>query len=306
MENIQKKYKKVSIIIPVYNSKYYIKKLLDSLLDLDYPKHDYEIIVVDNNSSYQTKEFVKQYPVRMLEENNIQSSYAARNKGIKNAQYDILAFTDADCIASKEWLKEGVKPIIEDKADLVGGKVEFYFSKRKTAAELYDSITNMQIKDNINKRGVAKTANLFAKAEIFSKIGLFPNNVKSGGDVQWTYKATRNGFSLVYAPKAIVMHPARSLKSLIKKQYRVGKGMMHILIQEGKSKLKILFAIFRLLLPPRSFSIKKMITKRGITEMSEKILKMWWVSYLCNISTAMGILTSFFVVLKKGARYEIK
>lgn len=294
MKNIQNKYKKISIIIPVYNGKNYIKKLLDLLLDLDYPKHDYEIIVVDNNSSDQTKEFVKQYPVRMLEENNIQSSYAARNKGIKNAQYDILAFIDADCFASKEWLKEGIKPIANGEADLVGGKVEFYFSKEKTASELYDSITNMQIENNIRERNVAKTVNLFAKKEIFNKIGLFPDYVKSGGDVQWTYKATRNGFSLVYAPKAIVMHPARSLKSLIKKQYRVGKGMMHILIQEGKSKLKILYAIFRLLLPPRLFSIKKMITQKGITEMNEKILKMWWVSYLCNISTAMGILTSFF------------
>ena len=306
MENIQKKYKKISIIIPVYNGKNYIKKLLDSLLDLDYPKHDYEIIVVDNNSSDQTKEFVKQYPVRTLEENNIQSSYAARNKGIKNAQYDILAFIDADCIASKEWLKEGIKPIANGEADLVGGKVEFYFSKEKTASELYDSITNMQIEDNIRERNVAKTANLFTKKEIFNKIGLFPDYVKSGGDVQWTNKATRKSFSLVYAPKAIVMHPARSLKSLIKKQHSVGKGMMYILTQEGKSKLKILYTIFRLLLPPRLFSIKKMITQRGITEMNEKILKMWWVSYLCNISTAMGILTSFFVVLKKGARYEIK
>ncbi|MBA7514945.1 hypothetical protein ES705_06982 [subsurface metagenome] len=96
----------------------------------------------------------------------------------------------------------------------------------------------MQIEDNIRERKVAKTANLFAKKEIFNKIGLFPDYVKSGGDVQWTNKATRKKYSLVYAPKAIVMHPARSLKNLIKKQYRVGKGMMHILIQEGKSMKK--------------------------------------------------------------------
>ena len=299
MENIQKKYKKISIIIPVYNGKNYIKKLLDSLLDLDYPKHDYEIIVVDNNSSDQTKEFVKQYPVRMLEENNIQSSYAARNKGIKNAQYDILAFIDADCIASKEWLKEGIKPIANGEADLVGGKVEFYFSKEKTASELYDSITNMQIEDNIRERNVAKTANLFAKKEIFNKIGLFPDYVKSGGDVQWTYKATRNGFSLIYAPKAVVKHPARSLKDLLKKQYCVGKGMMHILIQEGKSKLKIVYAIFRLLIPPRFSFIKKIVYQRGTIEMNEKMLRIWWVSYLCNISTAMGVLISLFVILNR-------
>jgi len=297
---------KVSIIFPAYNSEKNISNLITSLLQQDYPKNLMEIVVIDNNSTDRTREMVKRFSVKLLEEKKIQSSYAARNKGIENAKNEILAFIDSDCIATKEWLKEGVRPIIEDKADLVGGKVEFYFSKGKTASELYDSITNMQIKDNIKERNVAKTANLFTKKEIFNKIGLFPNYVKSGGDVQWTNKATRKGFSLVYAPKAIIMHPARSLKDLLKKQYRVGKGMMHILIQEGRSKLKILFAIFRLLLPPRLFSIKKMISQRGITEMNEKIIKMWWVSYLCNISTAMGILTSFFMVLKKGTRYEIK
>ena len=305
MKNIQNKYKKISIIIPVYNSENYIKKLLDSLSDLDYPKHDYEIIVIDNNSKDHTKRIVEKYSIRLLEENRIQSSYAARNKGIENAKNDVLAFIDADCIASKDWLKEGIKPIANGEADLVGGKVEFYFSKEKTVAELYDSITNMQIEDNIRERNIAKTANIFTEKEIFKKIGLFPDYVKSGGDVQWTNKATRKSFSLVYAPKAIVMHPARSLKSLIKKQYRVGKGMMHILVQEGKSKLKILYTIFRLLLPPRLFSIKKMITQRGITEMNEKIIKIWWVSYLCNISTAMGILTSF-IGLNGGTQNEIK
>ncbi len=114
----------------------------------------------------------------------------------------------------------------------------------------------MQIEDNIKERNVATTANLFAKKEIFNKIGLFPDYVKSEGDVQWTNKATRKKYSLVYVLKAIVMHPARSLKNLIKKQYRVGKRITHIIIQEGKSKLKILFAISRLLLPPRLFSIK--------------------------------------------------
>ncbi|MHA1342119.1 MAG: glycosyltransferase, partial [Promethearchaeota archaeon] len=225
MKNKQKKFKKVSIIIPVYNSNYYINKLLNSLLNLDYPKNDYEIIVIDNNSSDQTKELVKQYPVKLLEENNIQSSYAARNRGIKNAQYDILAFIDADCIASKAWLKEGIETIVNEEADLVGGQVEFYFSKEKTASELYDSITNMQVEDNIKERGVAKTANLFAKKDIFNKIGLFPEDVQSGGDVQWTARATSKGFKLLYNSKAIVLHPARKFKEIIKKQYRVGKGM---------------------------------------------------------------------------------
>ena len=77
--------------------------------------------------------------------------------------------------------------------------------------------------------------------------------------------------------------------------------MMHIFIQERKSKSKILHTILRLLLPPRLFSVKKMISKRGVTEMNEKIIGVWWASYLCNISTATGILTSFWD-FKEGSR----
>ena len=282
---------KISIIVPVYNRNKEMITLLDSLLCIDYPKEFYEIIVIDNNSIDGTKEVIKNYPVRLLEENNIQSSYAARNKGIKNAKYGILAFIDSDCIADKDWLKEGIKPIIGGKADIVGGNVEFYFSDKKTAAELYDSIVNMQIEQNIKERSVAKTANLFVKAELFKKIGLFPDNVKSGGDVQWTARATRKGFSIVYAPKAIVKHPARKLNFLLKKQLQVGKGMAFVLKNDGKSLFKIIYRAFIYFMPPKISSIINRMSnrnenyKRGIM-----IFKIWFVAYLCKLSMGLGII----------------
>ena len=285
----------VSIIIPVYNNEKNIGKLIESLLKSDYPKELLEIIIVDNGSNDRTKKIIRQYPaVILLEEKNIQSSYAARNKGIQNAKNEILAFIDSDCIATPQWIKEGVKVLVSEPADLAGGKVEFVYSKHKTAAELYDSITNMQNKFYIKEKKVSSTANLFVKSSLFGRIGMFPDWIKSGGDVQWTAKATRNGFSLVYAPKAIVKHPARSLKDLLKKKYRVGTGIMYIWINESKSLWKRIYLIFRLFLPPRLSFIKNMIYRRGTTEMKEKVFSIWWVSYLCKLSTGLGILSSLF------------
>jgi len=300
MENIKRKHQKISVIIPIYNGKNYIKKLLDSLLDLNYPKNDFEIIVVDNNSSDNTIELVKKYPVRLLEEKSIQSSYAARNKGIKHAKYDILAFIDADCIASKAWIKEGIEPIVNEEADLVGGQVEFYFSKEKTASELYDSITNMQVEDNIRERGVAKTANLFAKKNIFNKIGLFPEDVQSGGDVQWTAKATSKGFKLLYNSKAIVLHPARKFKEIIKKQYRVGKGMPLIWKNNKgmKNQKPFYINLIRLMVPHRLNALKNRLKNRGNKNMSKKIFQVWVVAYICKLSTLFGVL-NYYIRRKK-------
>lgn len=290
----------VSVIVPAYNAEKYIANLIESLLDLDYPKELLEIIIVDNNSNDKTKDIIKQYPVKLLEETNIQSSYAARNLGIRNSKGEIIAFIDSDCIATPRWVKEGVKVLVSESADLVGGKVEFVYSERKTAAELYDSITHMQIEYDIKDGNVAKTANLFVESYLFNKIGMFPDKVKSGGDVQWTAKATRNGYSLVYAPKAVVKHPARSLKPLIKKRYRVGRGTTHIRISEKKSLLKITYSGFRLFLPPRLSFIKKMIYQRGTPEMNKKVLNVWCVLYLCNLSMGLGILMSLIKFLVKN------
>ena len=289
----------VSVIVPAYNAEKNIATLIESLLDLDYPKELLEILIIDNNSNDRTKEIIKQYPVKLLEEKNIQSSYAARNCGIRNTKSEILAFIDSDCIATPQWVKEGVKKLVSESADLVGGKVEFFYSEYKTSAELYDSITHMQIESDIKDRNVAKTANLFVESYLFDKIGMFPDQVKSGGDVQWTSNATRNGFSLVYAPKAVVKHPARSLKPLIKKRYRIGKGVAQIWISEKESLLKITYSVFILFLPPRLSFIKKMIYQRGTPEMNKKTLNVWYVSYLCNLSMGLGILMLFIKFLVK-------
>ena len=292
----------VSVIVPAYNAEKDIANLIESVLDLDYPDELLEIIIVDNNSNDRTKDIVKQYPVKLLEEKNIQSSYAARNLGIRNSKSEIIAFIDSDCIATPQWVKEGVKTLVSESVDLVGGQVEFIYSEHKTSAELYDSITNMQIESNIRGRNVAKTANLFVKSSLFDKVGMFPDRVKSGGDVQWTANATGNGFYLVYAPNAIVKHPARSLKSLLKKQYRVGKGQVHIWIAEGRSSRKFISPIFKMFLPPRLSFTKNLLDQKGIAEMNKNILSIWCVSYLCNVSTRLGTLMEISRVLRKENR----
>ena len=289
----------VSIIVPTYNAEKNIATLIESLLQLDYPKELLEIIIVDNNSTDRTKEVVNRYSVKLLEENTIQSSYAARNRGIRNAKNEIIAFTDSDCVATPQWVKEGVMTLASESADLVGGRVEFIYSERKTAAELYDSITNMQIRLNIKDRNVAKTANLFVISSLFDKTGFFPDWVKSGGDVQWTANATKNGYSLVYAVEAVVKHPARSLKALLKKQYRVGRGQAHIRVGECSSPWDFMYSIFRLFLPPSLSFIKTIIYQRGTTEMNKKVLSMWCVSYLCNLSMGLGILMGIFGVFRQ-------
>ncbi|MFW6016025.1 MAG: glycosyltransferase [bacterium] len=283
----------VSVIIPVYNDTYRLKKCLEALEKQTYSSSFFEIIVVDNGSKDNIEETVRKYNVKLLLEHNIQSSYAARNKGIRNCKGDIIAFIDSDCTPVPNWIEEGVKVLENEKVDLAGGKVNFTYSTKKKAAEIFDSITNMQIEENIRDRGVAKTANLFISRNIIKEVGLFPENIKSGGDVFWTKKATEQGFKLIYVPEAEVYHPTRNLKQLINKQIRVGKGQMSLWINDSVSCREIINRIFKGCMPPRIKLINKAINERGMENMSSKLFSVWLVGWISKLSTNYGRLKYF-------------
>jgi len=74
-------------------------------MQIDYDRDMLEIIVVDGNSTDNTREIVSQYPVKLLLEER-HGLNAARNTGIKNSSGEIVAFTDADCIIPKDWISK--------------------------------------------------------------------------------------------------------------------------------------------------------------------------------------------------------
>lgn len=122
----------VTVVVPVYNDAGRIGVLIERLLAQSYPKDRYEVIIVDNGSSDETGTIVAGYPVVLLEERAIQSSYAARNKGIVHACGEVVVFTDSDCVPEDNWLEAGVMALRESGAVLAGGNVRFRFRARAT------------------------------------------------------------------------------------------------------------------------------------------------------------------------------
>jgi cellulose synthase/poly-beta-1,6-N-acetylglucosamine synthase-like glycosyltransferase len=282
---------KVTVIAPVYNDQQRIGILIDSLLNQDYPRDRYEVIIVDNGSTDQSPARIKKYEgIVFLEEHDVQSSYAARNKGIAHAAGEILAFIDSDCMADPQWIREGVDAILKNNADFAGGKVEFFFSAKQTVFGMYDSMTSMQNQLYVKHMGASTTSNLFVRSRLFQETGLFPS-VKSGGDMQWTRAATQKGYKIIYAEKAVVKHPARDWPDLLKKCLRVGKGYPQIWDKFKKPLSHRYEVIKEKLLPPPRSTIKDLIKERAPGKGYEKeAVKIWMVAYLCNLTTVLGIL----------------
>ena len=104
---------KVSVIVPAYNAQKTIGQCIDALLAQTYPRESYEVIVVDDGSTDGTADVVKAYPVKYLYQRN-QGPATARNIGVREAQGEIILFTDSDCVPFDNWIAEMTKPF-EDK-----------------------------------------------------------------------------------------------------------------------------------------------------------------------------------------------
>ncbi|MBI2427647.1 MAG: glycosyltransferase [Ignavibacteriales bacterium] len=129
-----------SIVIAARNEEKNIARLLDSLFRMDYPKDKFEVIVVDDRSNDSTKEIVKKFEQQasnvkiisiVTNDTDMPHKKNALRTGIQNARFDILTFTDADCIVPKQWLKK-LSEQFTDEVGAVAGYSPFEFDDQKT------------------------------------------------------------------------------------------------------------------------------------------------------------------------------
>lgn len=114
-------YMKFSIIVPVYNTGRHLARCIAALQALDYPRDEYEILMVDNNSTDDSPAILRAAGgIRALREVK-QGSYAARNRAAREATGRYLAFTDSDCMPRAGWLRAIEASFEDPKAQVVLG-----------------------------------------------------------------------------------------------------------------------------------------------------------------------------------------
>ena len=212
----------VSIIVPVKNEAQRLPRLLATLVALDYPPDRYEIILADNGSSDETETIARQTPRVIFCVEPRGGSYAARNAGIRISRGEVLAFTDGDCTPEKGWLRAGVERL-SGGVDLVAGAIQFELS-RPSIAHRFDKKFFLQQERWVTEKKAGATANLFINRSVIERLGGFSEELTSGGDFAFCKKATDSGCELVFEPQAIVRHPTRGLKALLRKARRIGGG----------------------------------------------------------------------------------
>ncbi|MBC8262932.1 MAG: glycosyltransferase [Anaerolineales bacterium] len=154
------------------------------------------------------------------------SSYAARNTGIQEARGEIIAFTDADCIADENWLRELVAPFADPQVGGVGGQVLDYPPANMVESFLCSLKPFSRYQTDDVFLPVLLTVNTaYRKAHLLA-VGLLNQNLFTAADVDLAWRVQlRTGAKVVYAAQAIVHHKHRAtLKGLFKQFRRHGFG----------------------------------------------------------------------------------
>jgi glycosyltransferase involved in cell wall biosynthesis len=219
----------VSVVIPVLNGERTIRECLASVLHGNYPADRREILVVDNGSTDRTVEVVASHPVQLLHEPR-RGAAAARNRGIAASQGAILAFTDADCIATTSWLRELVAGFTDPAVAAVEGEVSPYPSAGPV--ERYAAMIGSHTRESRVNNPLApfvNTANVAFRREVFQRIGCFDTHFPAAGfeDVDFSWRFFRESdLTLSDNRKAIVFHRARSTtRDFFCQHLRYGRGL---------------------------------------------------------------------------------
>ncbi len=114
---------KISVIIPAYNEKKYIKNCLASLKNQQEAPD--EIILIDNNCTDNTVSIAAEFNITIIKEPQ-QGMIAARNRGFNEAKCEILARIDADVIVPPDWIRKIKENFSASRIDALSGPVILY------------------------------------------------------------------------------------------------------------------------------------------------------------------------------------
>ena len=197
----------ITVVVPVKND-HRVYRLIESLLHQTISKDCYEIIVVENGSSCLASVCINGCGIVHYLHCDKANAASARNLGLKVARGRYLLLTDADCIASHDWIDRMVHPLKNGLAEIVGGAI--LKRESKTFTQRYGiTIVNGQYQLNYLPAiwlPYVVSANAGFVTEKLRGIGGFDEAFISGNDVDICYRLGLKGYRITLVPEAIILH----------------------------------------------------------------------------------------------------
>jgi GT2 family glycosyltransferase len=194
------------------------------------------VVVVDNGSTDATAEvalgFRGQLPgLRVVSEPRAGEGFA-RNRGLAEADGDLVAFTDADCVPREDWLEAAVGALraCPDCAavagEVAGDRPRRVVEKYLTVAAFPTPPAAQTVASLSLPPPTFYTANLVVRREVLDRLGGFDPDLRVGLDVDLCVRLLRAGFRILYEPRAVVAHVHRdSWRKAARRLFQYGAGL---------------------------------------------------------------------------------
>lgn len=214
--------KSVTIAVLTYNSESTIHQCLSALSQLDYPRQQVQILVLDNGSTDRTAEMVEamQIPAHSFPHLNLGQ---LRNKALSMAAGEIIAFVDSDCVVERDWLRQIVKWFDEPSVAIAGNEYLLPDDASVFERNWYPR-SNYGIKEN----DLIPAGNMAISKAVAQSLGGFDESLITGEDAQILQLVRTSGYRTIsdHQIRCVHLGNAKNLKEYFRKETWYGLGML--------------------------------------------------------------------------------
>lgn len=230
-----------SVIIPTFNEERFVGRCLASLARQTVPRDQFEIIVVDNGSTDGTLAICQASADRLLNYPGLRVG-ALRNRGASVASGAVLAFLDADCEASSEWLRNA-EIVLAAEPCVTGDSYRIppdpHWIERAWFAQEHRGRRHTQL---------IPAGNMLVHKSTFWQLGGFNESAVAGEDAEFCQRAARL-IPVIADERLGVVHLGnpKTLKRFLEREAWHGMGAFESLRQDWKDKPLIATLCFAIL-----------------------------------------------------------
>ena len=220
-----------SVIITTFDRPEQLARALAALARSDYPRTEFEVIVVDDGGSDPLEDIVSGFrtamTVKLIKQATNGGPAKGRNAGAEVARNEFLSFTDDDCEPAPDWLSTLAGRLRQSPKCLVGGRTVNGLTENpySAASQLIIDMVYASYNADPEQSQFFTSNNLAVRADLFRQCGAFDESFRVSEDRELCNRWRHCGLRMSYEPEAVVEHRhPLTLRAFWRQHFSYGRG----------------------------------------------------------------------------------